>query len=278
MQNFFYFYSKDDADRRTWYSPAANAYAQVRPRYPPDLIARVIEMAQLSDQSRLLELGCGPAIVTPEFASLGDGPTLQAIEPNPDFVRLARAACAPYPNVSIQNCSFEEYDLPTEPFDAVIAASSFHWIDPQVRYLKAKAALRPNGHLILLWNKEMQPSSEVFEQLSSVYAAHAPHMNRTYETPTEQIDILHQFAKLAIDSGYFINLVSESCTIQVTYSIDQYLLLLGTYSPYLELEAESKDRLFQGLRQVLQRIGETIELTYVSVFHLMQPNHEPQTG
>jgi SAM-dependent methyltransferase len=282
MQNFFYFSDKDDADRKTWYSPAANAYAQVRPRYPPSLIARVVELAQLSNQSRLLELGYGPAIVTTEFATLGNGsgrPLVHAIEPNPDFVRLAQAVCEPYPNVSIQNCAFEDYDLPAaEPFDAVIAASSFHWINPDVRCSKAKAALRPNGHLILLWNKEMQPTYDVFEQLSPVYAAQAPHMNRIYETPTEQIEVLNQFAQLAIDSGHFVDLVSESITIKVTYSIDQYLLLLGTYSPYLELKAESKERLFQGLRQILQVNGETVELTYVSVFHLMKPNHGPQTG
>jgi hypothetical protein len=93
-------------------------------------------------------------------------------------------------------------------------------------------------------------------------------MNRTYETPTEQIDVLNQFVKIAFDSGHFTDLASESVTVQVAYSIDQYLLPLITYSAYLELKADCKERMSHGLRQVLQRNGETIEL---SVFHLMKP-------
>jgi hypothetical protein len=60
------------------------------------------------------------------------------------------------------------------------------------------------------------------------------------------------WSKLAIDS---VDLVSDSVTVQVTYSIDQYLLLLGTYSPYLELEAESKERLFQKITLSETRYG-----------------------
>jgi SAM-dependent methyltransferase len=263
-------YGKDAADRKNWYSPAANAYAQVRPRYPQALIDRILEITQLSSSSHLLELGCGPAIATPAFAKLG-GPLL-AIEPNPDFARIARETCQIYSNVRVQNCSFEEWELESAQFDAVIAASSFHWINPEIGYPKAKAALRLGGYLILLWNKEMQPSHEIFQALSAVYSAQAPALNRAYETQSEQLDILNQLGNLSIDSGHFKDLISESITVSVTYSIDQYLLLLNTYSPYLKLESESKQKLFDGLRQVLEQHGETIDLSYVSALHIAKPN------
>ncbi len=263
-------YGKDAADRKNWYSPAADAYHQVRPRYPQALIDRILEITPLSSSSHLLELGCGPAIATPAFAQLG-GP-LVAIEPNPDFARIAQETCQIYPNVRIQNCSFEEWELESESFDAVIAASSFHWINPEIGYPKAKAALRSDGHLILLWNKEMQPSHEIYQQLSSIYSAYAPGLNRAYETQAEQLDILNQLGYLSIDSGHFKDLISESLTVSVTYSIDQYLLLLNTYSPYLKLESESKQKLFDGLRKVLEQNGETIDLSYVSTFHIVKPN------
>lgn len=263
-------YGKDITDRKNWYSPAADAYDQVRPRYPQALIDRIIEITQLSSSSHCLELGCGPAIVTPAFARLG-GPLL-AIEPNPDFARIAQETCQTYPNVKIQNCTFEEWSLEKERFDAVIAASSFHWINPEIGYLKTKEALRLDGHLILLWNKEMQPSHEIYQELATIYADHAPILNRAYETQSEQLDILNQLGNLSIDSGQFRDLVSESLTVSVTYSIDQYLLLLNTYSPYLRLKPAPKQKLFDGLRQVLERHGETIDLSYVSAFHIVKPN------
>ncbi len=263
-------YGKDAVQRSTWYSPAADAYNQVRPRYPQALIDRIIELTQLSSSSNLLELGCGPAIATPAFAQLGC--PLLAIEPNPDFTRLAQINCQPYPNVKIQNCSFEDWTLDPGQFDAVIAASSFHWITQEIGYPKAKAALRSDGHLILLWNKEMQPSHELYQQLSTIYEQHAPALNRAYEDPAEQLEILNQLGEMAIESGHFKDLISESLTVDITYSIDQYLMLLNTYSPHLTLEPEQKQSLFTGLRQVLEQQGETIGLSYVSAFHMTKPN------
>jgi hypothetical protein len=63
-------YGIDLEQRRHWYSPAAEAYQQARPRYPHALTDRVIEIAQLSAASTILEVGCGPAIATPNFAAL----------------------------------------------------------------------------------------------------------------------------------------------------------------------------------------------------------------
>jgi SAM-dependent methyltransferase len=75
------------------------------------------------------------------------------LEPNPDFYQLAQKNCKHYPNVELQNTSFEEWGLEADRFDAVLAASSFHWIPSDVGYSKAAKALRENGYLILLWNK-----------------------------------------------------------------------------------------------------------------------------
>jgi hypothetical protein len=35
------------------------------------------------------------------------------------------------------NTTFEEWELELERFNAVLAATSFHWVSPEVRYAKA---------------------------------------------------------------------------------------------------------------------------------------------
>ncbi len=262
-------YGRDLNQRKDWYSPAANAYYQVRPRYPKTLVDRVVEIAQLSSDSIMLEVGCGPAIATPVFANLGC--RMRCLEPNSDFYHLAQQACESYSNVELQNCSFEEWELEPKRFDAVLAASSFHWIPPETGYPKAAAALRPDGHLILLWNKELQPQYDVHQQLEAVYRTHAPSLIRAYETNDTQIAILNELGQMAIDSGYFKNMVSGHVEVEVTYSIDQYLMLLTTYSPYLKLEPQQQQQLFAGLRQVLEQQGDIIQLSYVSAFHVARP-------
>ncbi|WP_325034688.1 hypothetical protein [Nostoc sp. 'Lobaria pulmonaria (5183) cyanobiont'] len=47
-----------------WYSPAAEAYNQARPRYPQDLIHQVVELAKLSTDSKILEVECGLGTAT----------------------------------------------------------------------------------------------------------------------------------------------------------------------------------------------------------------------
>lgn len=263
-------YGKDLEQRKHWYSPAAEAYQQVRPRYPQALIDRVVEIAQLSCDSSLLEVGCGPAIATPAFAALGC--RMVSIEPNPDFYRLAQQTCEQYLNLELQNCSFEEWALEPQQFDAVLAASSFHWIPPETGYPKAAAALRPNGYLILLWNKELQPRYELYQQLTEVYQTHAPALNRSYEDTATQTAILNQLGQMAIESGYFKDIISGHMQVEVTYTIEQYLQLLNTYSPHLKLEPQQKQPLFAGLRQVLEQNGDTVQLFYVSAFHIARPN------
>ncbi len=262
-------YGQDRETRRYWYSPAAEAYQQFRPRYPQALIDQVINIAQLSPRSRLLEIGCGPAIATPTFAKIGC--SITGIEPNPDFFRLAQQTCQPYANVELYKCLFEEWIPEPGQFDAILAASSFHWITPDIGYPKAAAALRPEGHLILLWNKELQPPYGVYQQLSPVYERYAPSLNRSYEDQATQVAILNDLGQIAVESGHFKQITSGWQEVNANYSIDQYLLLLTTYSPYLKLEVQQRQNLFNGLRQILERNTDTISLSYVSAFHIVQP-------
>lgn len=269
-QTIIEYSGKDLEQRKCWYSPAAKAYNNVRPRYPEELIHQVLEVAQLSSNSTILEVGCGPATATTSFATLGC--TMVCLEPNPDFYQLAQQNCEPYPNVEIQNLSFEEWGLEAGKFDAVLAASSFHWIPADVGYPKAADALHEDGCLILLWNKELQPSYELYQQLSPVYQIHAPSLDR-YEDRGTQEEILKQLGQIIVDSGKFKDLVSGMVESNVTYTVDNYLMLLDTYSPYLKLDSQQKLALFEGLRhQIEKNLGENLQLSYLSAFHIARPN------
>ena len=262
-------YAHQDLDQRKhWYSAAAAAYNQARPHYPQALIQQVVEITQLSSQSRLLEVGCGPATATVGFAPLGC--SMVCLEPNPNFFQLAQDNCQAYAKITLQNTSFEEWAVDAGQFDAVLAATSFHWIPAEVGYLKAATALRDNGHLILLWNKELQPSYDIYQCLAEVYQAHAPALNR-YEDQDTQLTILQGLGQIIIDSGYFTPLTTGHIETAVTYTTDEYLTLLNTYSPYLKLEPPIKTALFQGLRDRIEGdFDGSLQLSYISAFHIAQ--------
>ena len=257
---------KNLEERKSWYSPAAEAYDRARPRYPLELIHRVMEVAQLSSDSKILEVGCGPGTATVDFARFGC--SMVCLEPNPDFYRLAQRNCQFYPHVEIQHTSFEEWTVLTGEFDAVLAATSFHWIPPEIGYPKAAKALRADGSLILLWNKELQPPYEVYQSLLEVYQLYAPFLAR-YEDRETQEEVLQGLGQIVIDSGQFQDLVSEQFQCRVTYSVDEYLTLLSTYSPYLELTPQRRNALFEGLRDKIEQEWEgSLQLSYLSAFHI----------
>ncbi|MGF1602136.1 MAG: class I SAM-dependent methyltransferase [Thermosynechococcaceae cyanobacterium] len=254
--------------RKSWYSPAAEAYNRARPSYPQDVIDQVVDLAQLSSRSHILEVGCGPGTATQSFAALGC--PMLCLEPNPNFYRLAVQNCHRYPPIEIENTSFEEWDLQAGSFDAVLAASSFHWIPAEVGYLKAAQALKPGGALILLWNKELQPSEEVYRQLSKIYQIHAPELDR-YEDKATQLKILDNLGQIALDSGHFENVSPGYVEVAVTYTAEQYLTLLQTYSPYLKLETRKREALFEGLRDYIEaHLDGRIPLSHLSAFHIAQ--------
>jgi protein-L-isoaspartate O-methyltransferase len=255
---------KDLADRKVWYSPAVAAYSLARPPYPAEVVQRVAEIAQLTG-AEVLEIGCGPGTATVDFAPLVK--SIDCLEPNSDFYHLAQSNCAAYSNLRFHNQAFEEWQN-DQKFDAILAASSFHWIPAAIGYPKAASLLPENGALILLWNKELQPSWEVHQQFAPIYQRYAPQLDR-YENRETEADVLRQLGQMAIDSGYFDNLVGGAVRVAVTYDVDRYLTLLNTYSPYLQLDPVSKEALFNGLGEIIKNdLGGKIDLQHTSAFHV----------
>jgi SAM-dependent methyltransferase len=265
---------KELEQRSSWYSAAATAYNRVRPRYPVDLIQRAIELAQLPPKAKILEIGCGPGIATVEFARRGF--SMVCVEPSLEMCQFAQQNCAEYPNVEIQNTSFEEWDLQTDSFDAVLAATSFHWIPPEIACPKAADALRDNCPLILLWNVVPSPRYEVFQVLKEVYQNFVPSLAKYVRIEQDKLN-LQAINQTVIDSGRFQKLISDEFVYCITYNTDDYLMLLSTLSPYIALEPEARNALFAGLRaKIEQELGGAIALEHLCTFEIMEKTVEDE--
>lgn len=267
LEQTFIFYGNTDLDRRkTWYSSVAAAYDRLRPRYPKAFLRRATEIAGLSERSRILEVGCGPGTATVDLAGLGCAMT--ALEPNADFYSLARANCRSFSRIEILNTSFEEWPLESRAFSTVLAASSFHWIPREIAYPKAADALQEGGYLVLFWNKELQPRHEVARRFSELYRLHAPSLGN-YEDRSLREEIFNTLGRFVTDSGRFEEPVFEEMETKITYTSEEYVTLLHTYSPYLELSDRTRSALFADLQDCIDReFGGSLELTFVSAFHI----------
>jgi SAM-dependent methyltransferase len=123
-------------------------YDRVRPAYSDELIADLVAITGIHDRSSILEVGCGTGQATRSLAPLGC--PIVAIEPGDGMAALARRRLAGFPNVTVEISTFEEWDPRGRRFDALVAASSWHWIDPSIGWRRAHEVLRPGAWMAVL--------------------------------------------------------------------------------------------------------------------------------
>jgi SAM-dependent methyltransferase len=256
------YYGRDLVAKSNWYGGVAQAYDKVRPRYSAELIDFAINSARLSSGDKILEIGCASGIATTSFASRGFN--LVSLEPNLEACQLAIDNCAIYPNVEICQTTLEEWTLKPKEFDAVLAATSIHWVSPEIGYPKIAQALKDGGFLILLWNAGLQTNAEINELLKPIYEAYAPSL-KPFKARKQEKEELQAIGQMVVNSGYFEPLASTETIIEVNYSFKDYLLLLSTYSPYIALETQQRQNLFAAIEDLQKTCGKQILLSYLSM-------------
>lgn len=141
-------HNEESGRRRESFDLVAQYYNVYRSPYPQKVVETVIALSNLHNGSRVLEIGCGTGQLSLPLAQYGIA--LLAIELGPHLAALAKQNLKRFPNVQVEVSSFEEWSLPPQKFNAVVSASAFHWLDPEIRFSKCAEALHPGGFLTIL--------------------------------------------------------------------------------------------------------------------------------
>jgi SAM-dependent methyltransferase len=141
----------------------AGRYDRARPSYPAELVDRIIAASPGPD---VLDVGCGTGICARLLAAAGC--RVLGVDPDSRMAELARQG-----GIETEVAKFEDWDPAGRTFDAVIAAQSWHWVDPVAGVAKAAAVLRPDGRLAVFWNA-FGPPEELREVFSEVFRRALP--------------------------------------------------------------------------------------------------------
>ena len=236
--------------RRTFDS-AADTYGTARPEYPEELFEDLVELTGLEQGARLLEVGCGTGKATRPMLVLGF--SVVCVELGAQLAKKARRELAGLP-VEIHVEPFETWQgKGGGGFDLVYAATAWHWVDPAVRYRKAHELLRPGGHLAFWSALHAFPASfdPFFTEIQQVYDAIGESYGDAWPPPPPE-RTPDSSAEIEL-SGLFADAQVRRYVWERSYTADEYVALLGTFSGHLSMDTAKRELLY---REIRTRLGD----------------------
>jgi SAM-dependent methyltransferase len=235
---------------RGTFEAAAGRYDRARPAYPSELFGELFALTGVVAGDRVLEIGCGTGIATRSLAA--HGLRVTCVELGSALAEAARRNLADLPRVEVHQAAFEDWQPPAAaPFDLVVAATAWHWIDPAVRSEKAWELLRPGGHLAYWSATHVFPDDgdPFFREMQAVYEeiGEARPSDAEWPKPGALPD-----ERAAIEAtGFFRNTVVRQFDWEVSYTADEYIELLETFSGHIAMEPWQRERLYGEIRRRL---------------------------
>jgi SAM-dependent methyltransferase len=248
---------------RATFEEVPDLYDRARPTYPEELFDDLTSFARLEPDARILELGPGTGKATLPLARRGF--EVVGVELGEGLANVARRNLAEFPNVEIVTARFEEWE-PNECFDAVVAFTAFHWIDPGAQYAKTARLLRDGGSLAVVTTKHVLPQGgdPFWVEVQEDYDAVVPHPDNGPPGPPADAE---DWGEQIEASGLYGEVLSRRHLWNVEYTADEYIAVLGTYSPNLALPDEQREELFRRIHARVAARG-TVEKTYLGMLNV----------
>jgi SAM-dependent methyltransferase len=224
---------------------AADRYDRARPDYPQRLFDDLFALTGVGPGDRVLEVGCATGKATRPLVARGLRVT--CVELGPRLAAKARSL-----GVEVVEGAFEAWRPPPGTrFELVAAATSWHWIDPAVKYRRASELLRPGGHLAFWSAQHVVPEGgdPFFEELQPVYDEIGEGMapDATFPRPGELAD---ETAEIEA-SGLFEVVGVRHHDWEVVYDAEGYIDLLETFSGHIAMKPWQRERLYGEIRRRL---------------------------
>ncbi|WP_211225566.1 class I SAM-dependent methyltransferase [Amycolatopsis nigrescens] len=223
----------------------AERYDRARPRYPDELVARIVTA---SPGRHLLDVGCGTGIAARQFQAAGC--TVLGVEPDARMAEFARRS-----GVEAEVATFEAWDPAGREYDAVVAGQSWHWVDPVAGPAKAALVLRPGGRLVVFAHV-FDPPPPVAAAFAEVYRRVVPDSPFDPQAAGNIADVYQaMFAKVGDgirEAGGFGEPEQWRFDWERPYTRDEWLDLLPTQGGLTRLSPDQ-------LAEVLADVGAAVD-------------------
>jgi SAM-dependent methyltransferase len=251
---------------RTTFEEVPELYDRARPVYPPQIFDDLVALAGLSEDGRIVEIGCGTGQATLPLAERGF--EIVCVELGAGLAAIARQKLGPFPKVEIVNALFETWEPSVGGFDAVVAFTAFHWIDPEVRFAKAARMLGEGGALAVVETQHVltENGDRFWSDVQEDYEAVEPSEdNRPPPHPDEVGDLSDEIGA----SGRFGSVAVRRYVWDVSYTADEYIGVLDTYSGHRAMDDGPRTRLYTRIRRRIEaRPEQKVRKSYLAILNI----------
>lgn len=235
------------------------AYDSVRPAYPDEAVAALVDAARRArgaDASgrggplRAADIGAGTGKMSELLARAGF--LVDAVEPS----EAMRAQASPIEGVTWHDGVAEWSGLPNDLYDIVVFAQSWHWVDSERAGLEVERILAPGGALGIVWN-QMDVSIPWVHRLTRIMRSGDVHRPDKPPTP----------------GGGFAPMTLTQVAWEDRMTPEQILTLGTTRSSYIRSSEAGRARMQENLRWYLYEHlgyapGETVTIPYTTLVWL----------
>jgi SAM-dependent methyltransferase len=256
---------------RSTFDQVPELYDRARPTYPAEVFDDLAALAHLPAGARIVEIGCGTGQATLALAERGYRVT--CVELGAGLAGAARRKLSRFSGVEVINANFETWEPAHAGFDAVVAFTAFHWIRPDLRYERSASLLREGGILAVVGTQHVLPrgGDEFFLAVQEDYDAVVPDEPSTKAGAPVHPDAIEDLTSEIDASGFFRNVASRRYVWDVTYTADEYVAVLSTYSGHLALDDATRESLLARIHDRIEaRPGGTVRKTYLALLDVAE--------
>ena len=228
----------NDGDReklKRTFDKGAELYDKARPDYPEQIFDDLFALGGLGSDAAVLEVGCGTGKATKSLARRGC--RVMWVELGENLAAVARRNLESFPRVEVVTASFELWEPRDSLFDLVFASSSWHWIDPEIRYRKAARILKPGGILAIVDHGHAFPEEfdPFFTEIQRCYEEIGePHLEWPPPRPEEEPD-----RRAEIERSGLFEVVGVKRHV---WAIDYTATRILTYSTLIRVTSRGSNR------------------------------------
>lgn len=236
----------------------AARYDRARPPYPDALINRIVAGSPGRD---VLDVGCGTGIEARQF--LAAGCAVLGIEPDERMAEFARST-----GVEVEVTTVEAWEPAGREFDAVVAGTAWHWVDPVAGAMKAAQVLRAGG-LIAPFHHVFTAPPEILDAMAAAARLAAPDAPPTPPSQRQGLALYQPLFDKIADGIRAAQAFSEpeqwQFDWQRVYTTADWLDQIPTFGGLTLLPAEALAAVQASAGAVVDAMGGSFTMAYTTV-------------